>query len=82
VPLGAALAPDDVAGEDRLSAELDEFLAMEADGAGTPVTASQIDLALIEEFHGSGLTDKGKGGTATPFPLPVPFIWPGAGVWL
>src|SRR6185437_10776918 len=32
-------------------AELEEFLAQEADGAGPAVSGADIDLGLIEEFH-------------------------------
>src|SRR5665213_2403827 len=38
------------------TAELDEFLAPERDDAGAAVAALEINLGLIEEFHGAAAT--------------------------
>src|SRR6267154_1146903 len=46
-------------------AELDELLAPEAEAAAAAVTALEVDLALIEEFHGR---NKLKRGAAGPLP--------------
>src|SRR5207244_1483726 len=47
------------------SAELNEFLATKAHRAAPAVAALQVDLALIEEFHGR---NKLKRGAAGPLP--------------
>jgi DNA-binding SARP family transcriptional activator len=64
------------------SDELDEILSKEADGAGAAVTASQIDLALIEELHGSNLRTKEKGERRRRSPFLFRLFGPGAGVLL
>ena len=54
---------DDVAAAPAVAAvgaaELDELLAPEADAAGAAVAALQVDLGLVEEFHGWGPNAKG-----------------------
>src|SRR5690606_8045643 len=53
-------ADDDIAPASAIAAigaaELDEFLAQERHRAGTAIAGTDIDLGLIEEFHGSGLS--------------------------
>src|SRR5579862_4192425 len=51
------------------STELDKFLAPERDDAGAAVTALQIDLRLIEEFHGLSPEGAKQKGGMWPFPL-------------
>ena len=46
-------------------AELDELLAAKAHRAAAAIAALEVDLALIEEFHGS---HKLKRGAAGPLP--------------
>src|SRR5262245_23554009 len=49
------------------SAEFDELLAPEADGAGTAGTALDEDLGFIEEFH--RLLTQRKRGMVQPLPF-------------